>query len=51
MIETNNTQESTEVEFKRRALLKKIGRFAAVTAPTVTLLLTATANPTKAVTY
>jgi hypothetical protein len=49
MIETNNTQESSEVEPKRRALLKKIGRFAAVTAPTVTLLLTATAKPKKAV--
>ena len=49
MIETDNTQESSEVELKRRALLKKFGRFAAVSAPTVTLLLTATAKPKKAV--
>ena len=33
---------------ERRALLKKVGRFAAVTAPTVTLLLAATAKPKKA---
>src|SRR5258706_6198392 len=49
MIEANNYQGSSEVEPKRRALLKKIGRFAAVSAPTVTLLLTATAKPEKAV--
>lgn len=30
---------------QRRALLKKLGRFAAVSAPTVTLLLTAKARP------
>ena len=29
----------------RRAILKKLGRFAAVTAPTVTLLLAAEARP------
>ena len=51
MVETNNAQELSEVEIKRRALLKKIGRFVAVSAPTVTLLLAATANPTKAVAY
>jgi hypothetical protein len=30
---------------QRRALLKKLGRFAAVSAPTVTLLLAAKAKP------
>ncbi len=30
---------------QRRALLKKLGRFAAVSAPAVTLLLAATAKP------
>jgi hypothetical protein len=30
---------------QRRALLKKLGRFAAVSAPTVTLLLTAKVRP------
>ena len=33
---------------ERRALLKKLGRFAAVTAPTVTLLLAAQAKPGRA---
>ena len=33
---------------QRRALLKKLGRFAAVSAPTVTLLLAAKAKPAAA---
>jgi hypothetical protein len=33
----------------RRAALKKLGRYAAVSAPTVTVLLAATAKPKKAV--
>ena len=35
---------------QRRALLKKLGRFAAVSAPTVTLLLAAKAKPGAAAT-
>ncbi len=38
--------EAKSVE--RRALLKNAGRFAAVTAPAVTLILTAAAKPKKA---
>jgi len=34
---------------KRRAALKRIGRFAAVTPPTVALLLAAESKPAKAV--
>ncbi len=33
---------------RRRAVLKKLGRFATVTAPTVTLLLAAQTKPGKA---
>jgi hypothetical protein len=33
---------------KRRAVLKKLGRFATVTAPTVTLLLAAQSKPSRA---
>ena len=33
----------------RRATLKKIGKYAAVSAPAVTVLLTAAAKPNKAV--
>jgi len=33
----------------RRAALKKLGKYAAVSAPTVTVLLAATARPKKAV--
>ena len=33
---------------ERRAALKMLGRFAAVTPPAVTLLLSATAKPAKA---
>lgn len=41
----------SEVAVKsRRALLKKVARFAAVTAPTVTLLLAAETKPASAVT-
>jgi hypothetical protein len=46
-----NKPEVTVAEAKsaeRRALLKKVGRFAAVTAPAVTLLLAAMAKPKKA---
>ena len=38
-------------EENRRAVLKKAGRFVAVTAPAVTLLLAATAKPKKAQAY
>jgi hypothetical protein len=33
----------------RRALLKKVGRYAAVTAPAVTLILATSTKPAKAV--
>jgi hypothetical protein len=55
MAKTNNsdkpqqTPAETQTSKQRRALLKKLGRFAAVTAPTVTLLLATTAKPKKAV--
>ena len=55
MAKTNNSDKPQEASAKtksakqRRALLKKLGRFAAVTAPTVTLLLTAQAKPGRAV--
>ncbi len=39
----------TKTARQRRALLKKLGRFAAVTAPTVTLLLAAQVKPGGAV--
>ena len=39
----------TKTAKQRRALLKKLGRFAAVTAPTVTLLLAAQVKPGGAV--
>jgi hypothetical protein len=54
MAKTNNSDRPSETVSEaesaneRRAALKKIGRFAAVSAPAVTLLLTATANPKKA---
>jgi len=44
----NSAQEAATtsgIARQRRALLKKLGRFAAVSAPTVTLLLTAKARP------
>ncbi len=52
MTKTNNSgkppETSAEIAKERRALLKKLGRFATVTAPTVTLLLAATGKPKKA---
>jgi hypothetical protein len=51
MAKTNNSDKPQETTMKtktakqRRALLKKLGRFAAVTAPTVTLLLAAQTKP------
>jgi hypothetical protein len=42
-----NMAEKTESK-NRRDVLKKAGRFAAVTAPAVTLMLAATAKPKKA---
>jgi hypothetical protein len=44
---TSNPTESIESK-NRRDVLKKAGRFVAVTAPAVTLLLAATAKPQKA---
>ena len=45
----NDTTQATTAESatakQRRVLLKKLGRFAAVSAPTVTLLLAAKAKP------
>ena len=38
----------SEIE-SRRALLKKVGRYAAVSAPAVTLLLAASTKPAKAI--
>jgi hypothetical protein len=40
-------QSPKEIE-SRRALLKKVGRYAAVTAPAVTLLLAASTKPAQA---
>ncbi len=40
-------KEAARLE-SRRAVLRKAGRFVAVTAPAVTLLLAATAKPKKA---
>ena len=48
---TDNPQETsaeTMTAKGRRALLTKLGRFAAVTAPTVTLLLATQVKPAKA---
>ena len=42
--------EDQEAHEGRRPVLRKIGRFAAVTAPTVALLLAARTKPAKAVT-
>jgi hypothetical protein len=44
---TPTQAESAKVE-SRRAVLRKAGRFAAVSAPAVTLLLAATAKPKNA---
>ena len=43
------TSTETMTAKERRALLKRLGRFAAVTAPTVTLLLAAQGRPGVAV--
>ena len=54
MTKTNNsdkpqeTTSETKPVNERRALLKKLGRFAAVTAPAVTLILAAGSKPAKA---
>jgi hypothetical protein len=45
-----NEQNQTDTEIEaRRALLKKAGRFVAVSVPAVTLLLAASSKPAKAV--
>lgn len=43
------TPEDTQHAAERRAALKKLGRYAAVTAPAVTLLLAAALKPKRAV--
>ena len=50
MAQKDNQSEAgkTATAKQRRALLKKLGRFAAVSAPTVTLLLAAKAKPAAA---
>jgi len=50
MAKTGKKDNSSVTARQRRALLKKLGRFAAVSAPTVTLLLAAKAKPGLAVT-
>jgi hypothetical protein len=45
---SSDTAEATDVITERRNMLKKLGRFAAVTAPAVTLLLMASAKPKDA---
>lgn len=42
------TEQSPKEIESRRALLKKVGRYVAVTAPAVTLLLAASSKPAKA---
>ena len=42
------SEEKKIQDEQRRALLKKIGRYAAVTAPAVTLLLAASTKPATA---
>ena len=55
MTKTNKSDKPQEASTEattgkeRRALLKKLGRFAAVTVPTVTLLLAATTKPKMAI--
>ncbi|HEY2892397.1 MAG TPA: hypothetical protein VGJ31_17300 [Dongiaceae bacterium] len=46
-LERNDEQEAARLE-GRRAILRKAGRFIAVTAPAVTLLLAAPEKPAKA---
>ena len=46
----SRTDKDAKVEVaSRRAALKKLGKYAAVSAPAVTVLLAATAKPKKAV--
>jgi hypothetical protein len=47
-VRTNPTDSSSKTARGRRALLKRLGRFAAVTGPTVTLLLAAQTKPGRA---
>jgi hypothetical protein len=44
----DDIQVNSTASQERRAVLKKLGRFAAVTVPTVTLLLAASTKPAKA---
>jgi hypothetical protein len=46
---TTSCERDGGTKTDRRAMLKKIGRFAAVSAPAVTLLLAAQTKPVKAV--
>jgi len=51
MAKTGKNKDSAQVSAtarQRRALLEKLGRFAAISAPTVTLLLAAKAKPAAA---
>jgi hypothetical protein len=48
MNERNVPQDLTAQSESRRALLKKVGRYATVSAPAVTLLLAASTKPVKA---
>ena len=43
------SKEKEATAESRRALLKKVGRYAAVSAPAVTLLLAASTKPAKAI--
>jgi hypothetical protein len=47
-IKAQETRAEVKTVTERRALLKKIGRFAAVTPPAISLLLAATSKPAKA---
>jgi hypothetical protein len=49
-VDDNKASEDQEAREGRRPVLRKLGRFAAVTAPTVALLLAARTKPAKAVT-
>jgi hypothetical protein len=45
---SQETAGDVDATTERRQILKRLGRFAAVTAPAVTLLLAATAKPREA---
>jgi len=47
-VDDNKASEGQEAREGRRPVLRKLGRFAAVTAPTVALLLAARTKPAKA---